>query len=63
MNGLGKEIWQLLIDRAIEIILMDGYTIETAACIMARPNGLSIRQEERLIAELRKRFRGTEIGQ
>lgn len=62
MNGLGKEIWRMLIGRAIEIVLMDGYTIETAACIMARPNGLTLRQEERLAAELRKRFRGTEIG-
>lgn len=57
MNGLGKEIWQMLIDRAAALVLRNGYTYETAACIMARPNGLSLRQEERLAAELRKKFR------
>ena len=61
MNGIGQDIWALIIDRAISIILTDGYSIESAAVIMARPNGLSRRDEDRLIRELRKRFRGTGI--
>ena len=51
---IAKEIFNRMVARAIEIVVVDGNTIENVAVLMARTNGLMPREQERLVREMRK---------
>lgn len=51
---IAKEIFNRMVARAIEIVVVDGNTIENVAVLMARTNGLMPREQERLEREMRK---------
>jgi hypothetical protein len=51
---IAKEIFNRMVARAIEIVVIDGNTIENVAALMACTNGLMPREQERLEREMRK---------